>query len=101
MSPEQVSGDPDALDTRSDVYSLGVVLYELLAGKPPYDIGRGQMHEAARVIREEEPTRLGILDRELRGDLETIVGKALEKQRERRIPGGWRVGGGCEEVLRE
>jgi serine/threonine protein kinase len=84
MSPEQVSGDPDALDTRSDVYSLGVVLYELLAGKPPYEILRGQVHEAARVIREVEPARLGTLNAACRGDLETIVGKALEKERHRR-----------------
>jgi eukaryotic-like serine/threonine-protein kinase len=83
MSPEQVSGDPDEVDTRSDVYALGVVLYELLAGKAPYATGR-QVHEAVRAIREEEPTRLSSLKRTLRGDVETIVAKALEKDKARR-----------------
>jgi eukaryotic-like serine/threonine-protein kinase len=84
MSPEQASGDPDAVDTRSDVYSLGVVLYELLTGKLPYAIERAPVHEAVRMIREDEPSRLSTHVRTLRGDVETIVLKALEKDRERR-----------------
>ena len=83
MSPEQVLGDPAEIDTRSDVYALGVILYELLAGKAPYEIGR-QIHEAVRAIREEEPTSLSAANRTYRGDIETIVGKALEKDRTRR-----------------
>jgi eukaryotic-like serine/threonine-protein kinase len=83
MSPEQVSGDPDEIDTRSDVYALGIILYELLAGKGPYAIGR-QIHEAARAIREDEPTMLSVVNRSFRGDIETIVGKALEKDKMRR-----------------
>jgi eukaryotic-like serine/threonine-protein kinase len=83
MSPEQVLGDPAEIDTRSDVYALGVILYELLAGKAPYEIGR-QIHEAVRAIREEEPTSLGAMNRTYRGDIETIVGKALEKDKTRR-----------------
>ncbi len=83
MSPEQVLGDPAEIDTRSDVYALGIILYELLAGKLPYTIGR-QLHDAVRVIREEEPARLSSVHRTYRGDVETIVARALEKDKSRR-----------------
>ena len=83
MSPEQVLGDLEEVDTRSDVYALGVILYELLARKMPYPIGR-QIHEAVRAICDEEPAALSSMNRSYRGDIETIVGKALEKDKTRR-----------------
>jgi WD40 repeat protein/predicted Ser/Thr protein kinase len=84
MSPEQVEGDPAALDTRSDVYALGVILFELLAGRLPYSLQGLPLAEAARVIRDHDPARLGSVNTSLRGDVETIVAKALEKDKDRR-----------------
>jgi serine/threonine protein kinase len=84
MSPEQCQGDAIELDTRSDVYALGVVLFELLTGELPYDFSTTSPFDAPRVIREQEPRRLSAINRVLRGDVETIVLKALEKDRDHR-----------------
>lgn len=84
MSPEQVSGDPSELDTRSDVYALGVVTYELLSGALPFKFKNGMIPEAVRAIREDDPTPLRSIDVGFRGDVETIVSKALEREKARR-----------------
>lgn len=88
MSPEQMRGDPMRVDTRADVYAVGVILYQLLAGRLPYDIGRGSLDDAARIIERANPpslrsgptTQAGRIDT----DVEAIVFKALAKDRDRR-----------------
>ncbi len=84
MSPEQARGDVDAVDARADVHALGVLLFELLTGRLPYDVRGCPIPEAVRLLNEDEPTTLSAIDPSLHGDLDTIVHKALEKEPERR-----------------
>ncbi len=84
MAPEQARGDAEGIDVRTDVYSLGVILYEMLSNTKPYDVSRNSLLEAVRVICEEPPRSLrtsmtlsGV--RRLDADIETVVNKALEK----------------------
>jgi len=101
MSPEQIAGDAAELDTRSDVYTLGVVLYELLTGKLPHDVRHSSIAHAARVIGEQEPVRLSSVNRLFRGDIETIVGKALEKDREHRYQAAFDLAQDIRRFLRD
>jgi serine/threonine protein kinase/tetratricopeptide (TPR) repeat protein len=99
MSPEQVQGDPQEIDTRTDVYSLGVILYELLTGQLPYNVSGRQIPEAVRTIREVDPASLSSISRNYRGDVETIVGKALEKDKARRYESAAALGADIQHYL--
>ena len=101
MSPEQASGDIAAIDTRSDIFALGVVLYEVLTGRLPRDVTGKSFIEALRLIREQDPELLGKIDRTLRGDVETIVAKALDRDRERRYQSAGELAEDIRRYLRD
>jgi formylglycine-generating enzyme required for sulfatase activity len=84
-SPEQVAGQPHDVDPRMDVYSLGVMLYELLAGKPPYDIRRASLLESVRIIHGTRPRRLRTINRAVPRRIEAIVATCLGKDPRQRF----------------
>jgi len=120
MSPEQA--DSEDIDTRTDVYSLGVVLYELLVGAPPLDFHKVPVDQILRRLFEEDAPRpsnrlrtlaehsriasrnratdLHTLTRQLRGDLDAIALKALEKDRARRYASPMDLAADIERYLR-
>ena len=82
-SPEQVTGESDLIDMRTDVYSLGVILYQMLTARFPYEV-RGPMHVVQSNIMNAVPVRPRTVHRRIDSDVETIVLKALEKSRDDR-----------------
>jgi serine/threonine protein kinase len=125
MSPEQIELPSDEIDTRADVYSLGVVLFELIVGEPPYErhVTDGGLPKLLRSIREEESTRpstrlthlakdaAAIADKrrtdraallaQVRGDLDWIAVKVLERDRERRYSSAAELADDVERFLRK
>jgi non-specific serine/threonine protein kinase/serine/threonine-protein kinase len=126
MSPEQAEATSQDIDTRTDVYALGVMLYELLVGALPFDLKelrRAGLEAVVRKIREDEPpkpstrlstlgedstqaaecrrTELPALRRELAGDLDWITLKALEKDRTRRYSSPQEFAADIERYLRD
>ncbi len=83
-SPEQIRGEP--VTTATDVYSLGVLLYELLTGKKAHRFNTNTPGEIERVVCDVEPPRASTLNRQLTGDLDTILAKAMEKDPAQRYP---------------
>ncbi|TVQ82061.1 MAG: hypothetical protein EA380_00750, partial [Phycisphaeraceae bacterium] len=82
-SPEQVSGDPGTIDTRTDVYSLGVILYLLMTGKPPYPC-TGSLSDVVHHIEHTVPSAPSGTSLRVDADIDAIVLRALEKDKERR-----------------
>src|SRR5205085_9576190 len=82
-SPEQASGHRDAVDVRTDVYSLGVILYQMLTGRFPYDVTGGVRDVLDRILNA-APARPSTINRQINDEIDTIVLKCLCKERERR-----------------
>lgn len=84
MAPEQVDRKGGSGSTQSDVYALGLIGYEILTGQSPLEEFNTSMFGMVRAIGERDHTMLGTIDRSFRGDIETVIAKALERETDRR-----------------
>ncbi len=84
MSPEQCSGSPDNIDVRTDVYALGVVLFQLLSGELPYDLSTLGLAEAVFVVTQDRAPSLATIEARFKGDLAVITAKAMAKEKDDR-----------------
>ncbi|MBL8898590.1 MAG: serine/threonine protein kinase [Planctomycetes bacterium] len=84
MAPEQIGGEDTRIDTRTDVYALGVVLHELVSGALPYAAEARALPDLARAIRDKAPRRLKAATPGVPADLDAIAWRALEKEPARR-----------------
>ncbi len=99
MAPEQVDQHTRATGPQTDVYALGLIAYELLLGISPHAKHESSMYELVRAIRDDEPDLLGTHDRTMRGDLETIIAKALSRDIQRRYPDAGALAGDLQRYL--
>jgi hypothetical protein len=91
LSPEQAAGKVDEVDVRTDVHSLGMMLYESITGALPYDTS-GRPSEVIQLIQEASPARPSTLSAHVDGELDTIILKALEKEQARRYASAREMG---------
>ncbi len=98
MSPEQCDALP--LDTRSDVYALGIVCFEALAGRLPIAVLGQPVTDAITLMRTSSPTRLGALRADLKGDVETVIHKALEREPDRRYESASELAADLRRIVR-
>jgi len=98
MSPEQTTGRQQDVDVRSDVYALGVILYQLLTGRFPYQVA-GKLADVLRNIVEVAPERPSTVRRNINNEIETIVLKALAKEPIRRYQSADAFGGDIQRYL--
>jgi serine/threonine protein kinase len=100
MSPEQFEADPRRIDARSDVYALGVILFELLSGTFPHDVRTLPVAEAARMVCHDAPPDIRTVLQECDGMLAAIVAQCLARNRESRYADASQVGAALSSWLR-